>query len=161
MQARCLAVSMMVGATGAVGAWVVVIGVFFRQSFVAFGPYTTISPTVRILLPSSTRQISQRGPPSSTALPPSFLSVSSSVSSSHPAYFSVLWASYWLHFPEGVHHEYIVIQSIERLSAESECPRGLHRLPAKAKAMPRTLFTKGVIWSIVSLQIGVSHMQPP
>src|SRR4029434_9073292 len=54
MQARCLAVSMMVGATGAVGAWVVVIRVFFRQSFVTFGPYTTISPTVRILLPSST-----------------------------------------------------------------------------------------------------------
>ena len=24
--------------------------------------------------------------------------------------------------------------------------------------MPKSLFTKGVIWSIVSLQIGVSHM---
>src|SRR5262245_36266535 len=44
----------MVEATGAIGTLVVVIRVFFRQSFVAFGPYTTISPTVRILLPSST-----------------------------------------------------------------------------------------------------------
>src|SRR4029450_7328536 len=56
MQARCLAVSMMVWGTGAVGAWVVVIRVFFRQSFVTFGPSTTMSPTVRILLPSSTSQ---------------------------------------------------------------------------------------------------------
>ena len=47
----------MVGAPGAVGAVVVVIRVFFGQSFVAFGPHTTISPTVRILLPSSTRAI--------------------------------------------------------------------------------------------------------
>src|SRR5262245_29836485 len=35
--------------------------------------------------------------PSSTASPPSFLSASSWVSSSLPAYFSVLWASYGLH----------------------------------------------------------------
>src|SRR2546430_1746873 len=34
---------------------VVVIRVFFRQSFGTSGPYDTISPTVRILLPSSTR----------------------------------------------------------------------------------------------------------
>src|SRR5262245_59046945 len=45
---------MTVGDTGAVGELVVVIRVFFRQSFVTFGPYATISPTVRILLPSST-----------------------------------------------------------------------------------------------------------
>src|SRR5439155_10213214 len=39
--------------------------------------------------------------PSSTASPPSFLSASSWVSSSLPAYFSVLWASYGLHVLAG------------------------------------------------------------
>src|SRR6267142_2690643 len=40
---------------------VVVIRVFFRQSFGTFGPYDTISPTVRILLPSSTSPVREHG----------------------------------------------------------------------------------------------------
>src|SRR5438477_9261845 len=47
---------------------VVVIRIFFRQSFGTFGPYDTMFPTVRILLPSSTRETSSSFP-DATGLP--------------------------------------------------------------------------------------------
>src|SRR5437868_14875296 len=54
-QARCRAVSCTLGETVGVGIMAVGIGNSFRENWALFSSYDTMPPSVRILLPSTTR----------------------------------------------------------------------------------------------------------